>query len=523
MKSAVWLRVASLLQLAPRPRVLGARLRVHQLSPPAGPPDNPLLDSAGLPRFADVDVARHGESAVSAALSRGRAQHRSLEASLRRKLKEGGNVTFEEVATPLADVYDSATRPWELLQHLSSVRETPELRALSAKLEPIVVAFRQELAQSQPVYDAFVRLQSSQAFAQLPEAHQRIVSSEVRDRRLSGVSLSGAEAEEFNSVSQRLSKLSTDFSNHVLDSTAAWNITLLEANQVRGIPPRVLSAAAGRAREGGSVHASDEKGPWTFGLDGPTYGPVMTYAEDQEVRKTFFWARARLASSGANDNAPTIAEILEKRHRLAQLLGYDSYADLSFASKMATRAEVHRLMDSLQSTARGPAQSDVVELLEFAKHTANATSVNHWDRGFYAERLRKAKFQFDSEALRSYFPLPSALQGLFELSSRLFGADVVEVETLFHEFGHALQHVLTKQDDSAVSGINGIEWDAVEIASQFMEYWVTDDRNTLYSFAKHYETGKSLPEDAYNKMMAAKSRIRLWQIAAANPFLVWKT
>jgi oligopeptidase A len=514
-----------------------------------------------------------------------------LEASLSLKLKHGEDINFQEVAMPLADVYDSATRPWELLQHLSSVMETPELRTMSAKLEPVVVAFRQELAQSRPIYDAFVRLQSSNAFAQLPEAHQRIVLSEVRDRKLSGVSLEGAESEEFNSVSQRLSKLSTDFSNHVLDSTAAWNLTLHEAKQVRGIPPRVLSAAAARAREGGSKNASDDNGPWMFGLDGPTYGPVMTYAEDQELRKTLFWARARLASSGKNDNAPTIAEILEKRHRLADLLGYGSYADLSFASKMATRAEVHKLMDSLQSMARGPAQSDVAELLDFAKQTMNATSVNHWDRGFYVERLRKEKFQYDSEALRSYFPLPVVLQGLFGLSSRLFGADVSEVpsaeakrvfweasvqlfrvsvggqskghvffdlysrpgqkragawvsplvsrrkleggvvrdpvavvvcnfpppqdgkpsllafgevETLFHEFGHALQHVLTTQDDSAVSGINGIEWDAVEIASQFMEYWVTDDRETLYSFAKHYETGEPLPENAYTNMMAAK-------------------
>mmetsp|Transcript_33972 Transcript_33972/g.62011 ORF Transcript_33972/g.62011 Transcript_33972/m.62011 type:complete len:737 (+) Transcript_33972:41-2251(+) len=551
---------------------------------------NPLLEVTELPRFAHIDVLKHARSAVLSQLSDGRTQAKQLEANLRAKLAGNDTISYADVATPLEQLSEDVGRPWGLLQHLQSVRQAPQLRDTIAELEPEVVTFNQELSQSRPIFDAVLQLSRSAGFQKLSEAQRRVVLNEVRDRRLSGVGLSDKASSEFNQVSQSLTKLSNEFSNHVLDATAAWNLTLHDKEKLRGVPPRALELAAANARRGGFPNATGELGPWVLKLDAPLYGPVMTYAEDRSLREQLFWAGAKRASFGKTSNEPTIAKILENRHRAAELLGYGSYADVSFASKMASKQEVHKLMERLQGAAKEAAIQDLKDVNDFAKRVDKLDKVKHWDRGFYIERLKKEKFAYDSEMLREYFPIDAVLLGLFGLSHRLFGTDVNEVasaeakdflwdqsvrlfevrrngslagrffldaysrpgqkragawvqpmlsrkssggkitqhplaaivcnfpqpqgekpallafgevETLFHEFGHMLQHVLTVQDETAVAGLNGVEWDAVEIASQFMEYWVTDDRATLYSFAKHYKTHSPLPEATYKSVKAS--------------------
>jgi len=572
--------------LAVWPSAHAVTLRNRGAASLAGESDNPLLDPSELARFADVDVAKHAKPAVESSLAEGREQAQELEAVLKDKLAQKKDITFNDVAVPLQRLGEVSGRPWSRLNHMNSVGGTDELRKAIAELEPQVVAFGQELGQSKTVYEAFAQIQKRPDFSKLSEARQRIVNNEIRDRKLSGVALSEKDATEFNALSQRLSELSTEFSNHALDATAKWNMTIHDKEKLRGVPPRVLELAAAKAKTGGISNATAEAGPWVLGLDGPMLGPLVTYAEDRSLRETLFRASMTKASSGKEDNTPTINEILEKRQRSAELLGYESYADVSFASKMATRKEVHGLMDQLLGVSRGAAEKDRDELLAFAKKTDNLTSLSKWDNGFYIERLKKEKFDIDSEAIREYFAMPAVLDSLFSLSHRLFGTSVVEVpsaeakalvwdkevrlfklsrdgqlsgylffdtysrpgqkragawvqpmvskrkdgdvsqmpvaaivcnfpapqggdpallafgevETLFHEFGHALQHILTVQEESAVSGLNGVEWDAVEIASQFMEYWVTEDKATLYTFAKHHKTGEALPEATYKNL-----------------------
>lgn len=553
---------------------------------------NPLLDGAApLPRLAAVDVARDARPAVAEALRKGRLDLERLEGELASKLRSNASLTYEEVITPLQRLGEETGRPWGLLRHLQSVKQDKLLRDVVSELEPDVVAFGQKVSQSKPIYEACLRLREDAAFQSWPEARRRAILAEVRDRRLSGVGLAGADAEEFNAITQRLSKLSNDFSNHVLDSTAAWHLQIHDASMLRGVPKRALELAAAKARTTGDFkNATGEKGPWLLGLEAPILGPILTYAEDSSLREKIFWAYATRASSGNTSNLPTISEILDKRQRSANLLGFKSYSEMSFASKMATASEVHALLGELKDSAHGAAEGDLTELKAFAKRTAQVDKVNPWDRSFYIQKLRKEKYDYDAEAMRPYLAMPSVLEGLFGLARRLFDAEVTEasadeakpflwdpsvrlfrmsrdgdfagyvaldaysrpgqkragawvqpmrsrrsesgrtvdypiativtncpqpqgnkpsllsfseVETLFHEFGHALQHVLTRQGDPAVAGLNGVEWDAVEIASQFMEYWLTDDRATLFSFARHFKSGATLPDSLYKSLRSA--------------------
>jgi oligopeptidase A len=410
------------------------------------------------------------------------------------------------------------------------------------------------------------------------------VQSELLSRQVGGVGLTGEDAAEFNAVQTKLGKLSATFSNHALDARKGFNLTLTDRQAVKGIPERALVAAAESAKNGGHKDATAEKGPWLLTLDAPILGPVMSFAEDRELRKKMYHAFITLASSGSTDNSGTIADILQLRQQEAKLLGYSNYAELSFAQKMATSPEVHKLLNDLLAKSKPSALADDQELLAFARKEGLDSDLQHWDRGFYVNKLQKAKYDIDTEALRDFFPFPAVLQGMFDLSNRLFGVtaekvtdqndalwhpDVMlyrlikdkatlgyifldpysraaekragawlqpmvnrartktgirlpvagvmanfpapaagkpallslgECETLFHEFGHGLQHVMTKQDEAAVSGIAGVEWDAVEIASQFMEYWIHFDRKTMYSFAKHWKSGEALPEATYQRL-----------------------
>jgi oligopeptidase A len=546
---------------------------------------NPLLQEGELPPFALVKD-EHAKPAVESRLSGGKTKLADLEASLKKKLDSSKEpVPYEAFFPQLAELYDYVGHPWDMIQHLKATKDSPGIRAAVEEMQPKVTAFWQSVSQSKPIYEAFLRLKNSaKTFDALPEAHQRIVQGELLNRQLGGVGLSGSKADEFNAVQTKLGKLSQTFSNHALDARKAFSVTLTAKQDVQGIPERALVAAAEAAKQAGHKDATAEKGPWVLTLDAPILGPVMSFAENRELREKMYHGFITLASKGDTDNSGTILDILKLRQQEATLLGYKNYAELSFASKMATGAEVHKLLDDLQAKAKPSAVTDDEQLMAFAKKQGFTSELKHWDRGFFVQKLQKAEYEIDAEEMRNYFPFPAVVQGVLGLSERLFGVtaekvtdapdalwheDVTlyrirrdkatvgyvffdpysrpaqkraggwlqpivsrsrtskgirlpvasiqanfpapapekpallslgECDTLFHEFGHALQHVLTKQDDAAVSGINGVEWDAVEIASQFMEYWIHFDRKTLYSFAKHWKTGEALPEVTYQRL-----------------------
>jgi oligopeptidase A len=321
----------------------------------------------------------------------------------------------------------------------------------------------------------------------------------------------------------------------------------------------------------------------------------MQHSTRRDLREKLYKAFISRAAGGDLDNNPLIERILELRQEFAGLLGFNNFAELSLASKMAPNVEaVEALLEQLRRVSYDAAVQDLAALKAFAlsKGAKEAEELKHWDIGFWAERQREEKFAFTAEELRPYFPLPQVLDGLFGLVKRLFGVNVTpadgqapvwhedvryfqiadetgapiayfyldsysrpaekrggawmdvcinrgkivengvtsirlpvaylicnqtppidgqpslmtfnDVETLFHEFGHGLHHMLTKVDYTGAAGINNVEWDAVELPSQFMENWCYE-RPTLFGMAKHYQTGEPLPEHYYQKLIAARN------------------
>lgn len=548
--------------------------------------ENPLLIGKGLPPF-DAIKAEHVVPAITQILAELEKELSSLEATVK--------PTWSGLVEPLQGIVERLNWSWGTIGHLTGVKNSPELRTAHETMQPQVVQFWNKFSQSKPLYDAFKALRSGSEWESLDSAQKRIVESSIRDSELSGVGLEGDQKERFNAIQMELAEIGTKFSNHVLDATKAFSLTLTNKNEVDGLPPSLLSLAAQSARTEGAEDATTENGPWRITLDFPSYGPFMQHSTRRDLREKLYKAFMSRASSGELNNWPLIDRILELRKEKAALLGFSSYAELSLASKMAPNVEaVEALLEELRGASYDAAIKDLENLKAFAatKGSPEAQDLKHWDISFWAERQREEKFAFSAEELRPYFPLPQVLDGLFTLVNRLFGVTVtaadgkaavwhedvryfqiadekgnaiayfyldpysrpaekrggawmdecivrakimdvdgqktrlpvaylvcnqsppvdgkpslmnfIEVETLFHEFGHGLQHMLTKVDHPGAAGINNIEWDAVELPSQFMENWCYD-RATLFGMAKHYETGETLPEHYYQKLLAARN------------------
>lgn len=543
--------------------------------------DNPLLTDSAFPLY-DAVKAEHVVPGITQLLADLNAEIDQLEQSVQ--------PTFEGLVEPLERISDRLGRAWGTVSHLKAVCDSAELREAVEAVEPEKVKIVLRLSQSRPLYEAFTQLKAQQ-WDDLSGAQRRVVDNELRDFVLGGVALEGAEKERFNAIAEELSQLSTKFSNNVLDATKAFKKLVTEKEAVKGLPPSALALAAQQAAEETKAEATLEAGPWLFTLDFPSYMPVMTHCENRELREEVYRAFLSRASSGEVDNTPIIERTLALRQEQAKLLGYDNYAEVSMASKMATLVAAEGLLEELRAASWDAAVRDLSEVQEFAKAHGFEGELRHWDISFWAERLREERYAITDEELRPYFALPAVLDGLFGLANKLFGvtieaadgevpvwnknvrffavksggqpkahfyfdpysrpsekrggawmAEVVgqsgllapagqdvrlpaahmvcnqsppigdkpslmtfrEVETLFHEFGHACQHMLTQEKQGLVSGIRGVEWDAVELPSQFMENWCYD-RETLNSFAKHFETSEPLPKDLYDKLVAART------------------
>lgn len=542
---------------------------------------NPLLKNLGLPHFHQI----HPDHVVPAV-------REIIRESLDRvsKLEKNLQPTWEGVMKPLEEISREISGVVGPVTHLLGVKNSEELRQAYQTVQGEIVDLSLRISQSEPIFNAMKKLQEGPDWARLLPAQKRIVEESVRNARLSGIELKGEKKERFNTISKRLSELSTKFSNNVLDATKAFSMVVENKADMEGMPQsfKAMAAQSYNMKNKGSAATADG-GPWLVTLDFPSFGPFMQHNRNRALREKMYRASITKASAKDWDNTKLIEEILKLRREKAQLLGFKSFADLSLATKMARDVgAVDSLEEELLVASKPFAEKEFKELQEFAKKSGLNDNLQNWDISFYAERLREQKYAYTDEELRPYFPMPKVLNGLFALVEKLFSVkikrssdpvetwhpdvtfydvfdgnnekiasffldpysrpenkrggawmdtcidrgvyrgerfipvaylvcngrppvdgkpslmDFSEVETLFHEFGHGLQHMLTRVDFLSAAGINGIEWDAVELPSQFMENWCYH-QPTLMGLTSHVDTGEQLPVELFEKIKAAKN------------------
>lgn len=496
------------------------------------------------------------------------------------------NYSWANLMQPLEDGEDKLHQFWSVVSHLHSVADNEELRSAYNNCLPKLAEYSTSIGHNKKLFEAINSLLSSSEFENYDEAQRRIIENAVRDFKLAGVHLNAQEKELYGKIVARLSQVTSEFEQNILDATHAWHKQITNSEALSGLPAHALEMAKQTAQE-------KKLEGYVFTLEAPSYAAVIKYADSRTLRKEMYHAYVTRASdvgplAGKWDNSENMREILNLRLRLAKLLGFSSYADHSLATKMAKSTDqVLQFLNELVDASLPRAQQEFKALINYAKQELDMPVLEAWDIAYVSEKLREKKYAISQEDLRPYFPEPRAIEGLFSIVKKLFNLDIRLVEgadvwhkdvkcfaiydennnlrsyfyfdlyarpnkrggawmddycgrrrladgelqipvafvtcnfsgpvgdkpalfthddvvTLFHEFGHALQHMLTQVNYLDVGGINGIPWDAVEVASQFFENYAWE-KEALYLIAQHYVTKHSLSPDLFGKMQRARN------------------
>lgn len=376
---------------------------------------NPLLNYTGLPAFSKIKP-EHIKPAVEAVIQTCRE---TIEA-----VSKIENPTWENFYLPQAAAGDQFSRAWSPVGHLNAVKNSPELREAYQACLPLLSEYSTWAGQHKGLYEGYLKLKNSPAFESYSLAQKKAIENSLRDFELSGISLPEDKQKRYGEISARLSELSSDFSNNVLDATMGWDIVITDESQLKGLPESALEAAKLSAESKG------KKG-YRFTLEFPSYYPVLTYCENRELREMMYKEYATRASDqGSNagkwDNSANIDEKLKLRRELAQLLGFATYADYSLATKMAENPQqVVEFLEDLASRAKKQAKEELCALKAFVNH-ACSEQLEPWDIAYYSEKQKQALYAINDEELRPYFPEDRVLSGLFELMKRIFGLRIEE-------------------------------------------------------------------------------------------------
>lgn len=373
--------------------------------------ENPLLNDFLYPPFSSIQP-EHVQPALESALAESR--------ELIEQVVTQASPTWETLIAPLEAADDKISRIWSPVSHMNAVVSDDQLREAHDTCLTLLSDYATWVGQHQGLYTAYQTLKNSPAFTSLEQAKQRVVNDTLRDFELSGVGLSDADKARYGSIQSRLSELSSTFSNQLLDATHAWSKSITDEAELAGLPDSAKAAAAELAQE------RDLSG-WLFTLDIPSYLPVMMYADNRQLREEMYQAYSTRASeqgphAGEYDNSAVMQETLALRHELAKLLGFDSYADLSLATKMAdSPAQVMAFLNDLAERSLPAAQKDIQEVQQFARDEHGVEDIQAWDLAYYSEKLKEKTYSISDEALRPYFPEQQVINGLFEVAQRLFG------------------------------------------------------------------------------------------------------
>lgn len=498
--------------------------------------------------------------------------------------------TFENVIEALAFSGEKLDVVSNIFFNLNSAETNDEIQKIAQEISPLLTEFSAKISQNSKLFDKIKKVYDEKNNYRLTEEQHTLLDETYKGFVRSGALLNDSQKERLKEINVQLSMKSLQFGQNVLAETNNYFKHITDENDLKGIPEPVLQQYREEARE------RNLEG-FVITLQYPSFLPLMTYAENRELRKELALANGKKgAQNNEFDNRNLIKEIISLKHEKAQLLGYPSFADYVLEERMAkSPAQVRDFLNQLLLKAKPFAEKEIAALQELAKADGIA-QLKSYDHSFYAEKLRKKKFDLDDEELKPYFPLQKVQEAVFELAQTLFGLSFVEVNTipkyhpdvktyevfehqketgkdifkavlytdfhprkgkragawmtsfknqfirhgensrphisvvcnfskptadtpslltfqevttLFHEFGHAIHGILANTTYPNLSGTS-VKWDFVELPSQFLENYCYEPE-FLKSFAQHYQTGETLPEEKIIKLSDSKNFMEGYQ------------
>ncbi|QIQ21889.1 oligopeptidase A [Zophobihabitans entericus] len=378
---------------------------------------NPLLTATDLPLFSQIKP-EHVVPAVESSIEHCRQIITSI-------VDRGGPYTWDNLVQPIDEADEKFGRVWSPVSHLNSVKNSNELREVYEACLPLLSEYSTWVGQHQGLYQAYKELKGSSEYCNLNQAQRKTIDNTLRDFELSGIGLPTEQQKRYGEIVARLSELGSSYSNNVLDATMGWSKLITDIELLGGLPESALAAAKALAE------AKEQEG-WLFTLDMPSYIPVMMYCDNRELRYEMYHAYVTRASdqgpnAGKWDNTENIKELMKLRHELAQLLGFDTYADKSLATKMAeSPKQVLDFLHDLAVRAKPQGEKELAQLKRYAYEYFGASELQPWDVSYYSEKQKQFLYSINDEELRPYFPEQRVINGLFEVIHRIFGITAKE-------------------------------------------------------------------------------------------------
>ncbi len=491
-------------------------------------------------------------------------------------------LTYESTLLALESATEEVENAWGKVSHLDSVCNSAELREVYNEMLPLVSEFFTKIFLNANLWSIIKCFSESSAVKKLSKVQERFLNEVLADFKESGAELDETSKKRLEAIEAELAQLTQKYSENLLDATNAWELIIDDEKELKGLPESAKEAAKEDAlrKNQGTLEAPK----WRFTLHAPSLHPVMQYLDNDLIREKVWRANSSIGHVDPYDNTQLINQILKLRQEKASLLGYENFADLTLKRRMAkTGDNALNFIKDLHQRIKKSFQDEIKNLEQYkAEKTKKPIDrLEPWELAYWAEKQRKELFHFDEEELRPYFSIDRILNGMFQITGRLFNIEIKElnnvetwhkevkyyrvyekngrllgafyadwypreskrggawmnhlltgaqgeahlglicgnmtrptqqkpallthreVETLFHEFGHLLHHIL---GDIEVKSLHGtkVAWDFVELPSQILENWCWE-RESLDLFARHYETDATIPEDLFKKMLAART------------------
>ena len=344
--------------------------------------------------------------------------------------------TYESSFLALEKATETLSRGWGRLNHLDSVSDNPAQREALNKLLPEVTDFYSSLSLNPRLYNVLKTVSESTEIASLSDIQRRHIEEALADFLDSGAALPDDKKARIAALDSELSLLTKQYSEHVLDSTNAWSLVIIDEEKLAGLPASAKAAAAANAKS-----KDLPEGSYRFTLQFPSMFPVMQHAHDEDLRKTVWEASVKIASEGEYDNSPLVWKILTLRQEKAEILGHQNFASLTLQRRMARNGlNALAFTEKLHDRIKTPFLEESEQLARYkaTKEGLPTTAqqpepLEPWEIAYYAEMQRQEKYDIDDEALRPYFPVNRVMDGMFQIAQKLFGITISskssEIET----------------------------------------------------------------------------------------------
>ena len=534
--------------------------------------DNPLFNEFdtpyGIAPFSEITIDHYREGML-----RGMEEQK---AEIEAIVNNPEAPTFENTIVALDQCGELLRKVRGTFSPLSSSNSTEEIRALQKEMSPISSAHSDDInlnpalfARVKAVYEQKDKLSLTPEQAKvLQNTYDRFVKS--------GAELSDEDKEKLRALNQEISMLQLTFSQNLQHETNNTYVVANSLEELKGLPQANIDAAAKMAADNG------QEGKWMFNMQRPSCNPVLQYCENRELREKVYKAYYNRGNQDNEyDNKAISAKLVALRLEKAKLMGYNTYAEMALADRMAKTPEaVYDLLNQVWTPAVKKAKEEIADIRAEIRKEGKSFEPEGWDYMYYQDKAKKAKYAVDEQEIRSYLEINNVMQGIFHVANKLYGITFKEitdsvpsyeptakayevidrdgtllaifysdnfprdgknagawctsfrgqsyegdervipivinccnmtapigdgpalqsidnVETMFHEFGHALHSFMR---DVRYNGAGGVERDFVELPSQINEHWAFEPE-VLAVYAKHYQTGEVIPMELVNKIV----------------------